>query len=219
MIKVSKDISFVGTNIPFGLLSVDYPENKKWDMQSFMRLKSSELAGIMSRAANYDRKEVFGENPYYKYFKKFKKTYTVMMQAESILLKNRSFPDINLINQVAFLTELKTYILLGSHDADKIDGPLILFRGTEKVPFNGMGGRDVHIYPGDVSGKDNQGIILSMIAGADNRTCISPETRRTVYFVFGVDGMDARAIFKTLDILEEYALTLAPDALTERMVL
>ncbi|MEH6841861.1 MULTISPECIES: hypothetical protein [Priestia] len=219
MLKILKDTSFEGTNIPLGGLLVDYPENEKWDMQGFTRLKEYELVSIMSRAGSFNRKEVFGENPYYRYFKKYKKSYMVMLQAESFLLKGRPFPDVNLINQIAFLTELKTYTLIGSHDVDKIEGTLTIFRGTEKVAFTGMGGRDAHIYPGDISGKDDQDIIFSMIGGVDNRTYISPETRRAAYFVFGVDNMNIKVVTEALDMLEKYVLTLAPDAITERIIL
>ena len=56
----------------------------------------------------YDRETWFRQEPYFRYFRKFKKTSPVMMQVESFLLKGRPFPDGRYNNAVAFLTELKT---------------------------------------------------------------------------------------------------------------
>ena len=79
-------------------------------------MRDQELAAIKSQAETYDRKAEFSEDPYFRYFRKHKKTYPVMAQLESFLLKDRPFPEYNPINQVAFLTELKTRMLTGTHD-------------------------------------------------------------------------------------------------------
>ena len=131
MIEVYKDQSLAGRDIPFGILDVRYPEQAEWDLASFGKLKETELAAIKKQAEIYDRKAAFSEEPYFRYFRKHKKTYPVMAQLESFLLKGRPFPEYNPINQVAFLTELKTRMLTGTHEADKIEGALVLFEAAE----------------------------------------------------------------------------------------
>ena len=78
---------------------------------------------------------------------------------------------------MAFLTELKTRMLTGTHDADKIEGALVLFEAAEEISFVGMGGRDKHSYKGDLTGRDDGGVILTMISGPDEKTCLTEETR------------------------------------------
>lgn len=219
MIKIAKDLSFIGKDIPFGVLDVLYPPKEEWDEKSFQILKEQELEEVMRLAKYYNRKDIFGEDPYFLYFRKFKKTYPVMMQVESLIQKTRKFPNINLVNQIAFLVELKTHTLLGTHDIDRIEGELTLFRGTEKIPFCGIHDSDVHIYPGDISGRDNLGIIFSMIAGADNRTCITADTRHVAYFVFGIDGIGETRIRTAFDLLTRYVKTLAPAAHIESIII
>ena len=219
MFKIGKDASFKGTDIPFGVLDVRYPAKKEWDEEGFRIFKDQELAKIMALAPTYDRKDVFGEDPYFRYFRKYKKTYPVMMQLESFLGEARPFPDVNPVNEVAFLAELKTRMLLGTHDIARIQGELTLFRDTRKTPFCGIGDREVHNYPGDISGRDDLGIVLSMIAGADNRTCVSQDTRHTAYFVFGVHGMEETKVQSALALLELYAKSLAPLAVVDRAIL
>lgn len=64
---------------------------------------------------------------------------------------------------VPFLLELTTFVLSGTHDIDRIDGPLTIFTPDAKLPFDGMRGDSTHTYPNDICGRDDTGIIFSMI--------------------------------------------------------
>lgn len=218
MIEVYKDQSLAGRDIPFGVLDVRYPEQTEWDLAGFAALKEKELAAIKSQAETYDRKAEFSEEQYFRYFRKHKKTYPVMAQLESFLLKGRPFPEYNPINQVSFLTELKTRMLTGCHDADQIRGPLVLFEAAEEAPFVGMGGRDKHSYKGDLTGRDDGGIILTMISGADERTCLTDETLHPVYMVFAPEGFPVAKVENCLNQMELYIKTLAPGAAIEKKI-
>ena len=94
-----------------------------------------------------------------------------------------------------------------------------LLAGTEKAPCAGMRGEEVHTYPGDFCARDDEGIIFSMIAGADARTCVKPGSRHVFYPVFGVAGQPAGEIAAVLDRLEEYVRVLAPEADISRQLL
>ncbi|MFR1724452.1 hypothetical protein [Emergencia timonensis] len=212
MIEIYKDQSLMSRDIPFGILDVQYPDRSAWDLAGFAAMRDQELAAIKSQAEIYDRKAEFSEDPYFRYFRKHKKTYPVMAQLESFLLKDRPFPEYNPINQVAFLTELKTRMLTGTHDADKIEGALVLFEAAEEISFVGMGGRDKHSYKGDLTGRDDGGVILTMISGPDEKTCLTEETRHPVYMVFAPEGLAAAQVEDCLNQMEFYIKTLAPRA-------
>ena len=108
VLEIRKDVSFAERQLLFGIVEVVYPEPSEWDEAAFGALKERELAALFAELSDYDRKAVFGENPYYRYFKKYKKTYPVLQQLESVLLKGRPFPSGRPLNEVAFLTELRT---------------------------------------------------------------------------------------------------------------
>ena len=76
----------------------------------------------------------------------------------------------------------------------------------------GLRGDLVHTYPGDVCARDEGGIIFSMIAGADARTCARQTSRHVFYPVFGVPGQDPAALRPMQERRAEYARILAPDA-------
>lgn len=214
MRSIIKDEAF-DADRHLGILEVKYPDSSEWDTDAFDALKESELQAIREEGAEYDRETWFRQEPYFRYFRKFKKTSPVMMQVESFLLKGRPFPDGRYTNAVAFLTELRTRCLLGSHDAEKIEGDLVIYAETEKRDFPSIHGGTAHSYPGDITCRDDLSIVVSMIAGADERTCLSEDSRHVLYFAFGTPGMKAEALEGYLAKVEEYVKVLAPTAETE----
>ena len=66
-------------------------------------------------------------------------------------------------------------------------------------------------YP-DEAQWDADGIIFSMIAGADARTCAREESRHVFYPVFGVPGQAPDALQTAQARLAEYAALLSKDA-------
>ena len=217
MVTFEKDAALGG--VPFDVLEVMYPERALWHTEDFRIMVEEHLRLLREKYADYDRKALFGENVYFRFFRKFKKTYPVMMQLESFLLKGRPFPMENPVTAIPFLVELETQILSGTHDVDDVHGTVRLFAGTEKAPFAGMRGEEVHTYPGDFCARDDEGIIFSMIAGADARTCAKPGSRHVFYPVFGVAGQPEAEISAVLDRLEEYVRVLAPEADISRQLL
>ena len=198
-----------------GILEVWYPDSSEWDTEAFIALRDSELSLIREEGAEYDRETWFRQEPYFRYFRKFKKTSPVMMQVESFLLKGRPFPEGRFTNAVAFLTELKTRCLLGSHDADMIEGDLVFYNDTAKTTFPSIHGGEAHSYPGDITCRDDISVVVSMIAGADARTCLNEDSRHVMYFAFGTPGMEEETLKGYLGQVEEYVKVLAPSARTE----
>ena len=218
MFEIIKDPTFAERNIPLGILEVTYPDRSEWNEKAFYDLVHAELDELRDKYPDYDRKAVFGENPYFRFFKKFKKTYPVMQQFESVMFKGRPFPEEDPVMGVPFLLELTTFILSGTHDLDRMDGPLTLFTPSEKLPFPGMRGEEAHTYPNDICGRDNSGIIFSMIAGAHDRTCIHPDTRHMFHPLFATPNTDKETIQDALQRLEFFVKVLAPNAEVESTI-
>ena len=138
MIKITRHSSLEEIKFPLGILQVKFPPEEQWQVDKFRALADSEIALLKEKFAEYDRKAVFGENPYFRFFKKFKKTYPVMLQFESVVFKNRPFPAFNPVSEIAFLMELTTFVLSGAHDIDSIDGEVQLYIATHKEDFQAL---------------------------------------------------------------------------------
>ena len=165
MVQIKKESGMQSAGVPFAWVEVQYPDKAQWDETGFYDMVERHVAALREQYREYVRADVFGQNPYFRYFRKFKKTYPVMMQFESVLLKGREFPRWNAVTAVPFLVELETHMLCGTHDIDRLMGPVELYQAEAREPFAGLRGDEVHTYPGDVTGRDAGGIIFSMILG------------------------------------------------------
>ena len=211
MAEFVKDISLASISFPFGMVQVNFPPKEAWNENAFRALVQKEIDALKKKYTEYDRKAVFGENPYVKFFKKFKKTYPVMLQFESVVLKDRPFPAFNPIAELAFLTEITTFVLSGAHDTDQFDGDVQLYIASSREDFEGL--REIlHTYPNDFCAKDNSGIIFSLIAGTDKRTSATPDSRNVIFPLFGTPDLDTAVLEAAMEKLTEYVRTLAPAA-------
>lgn len=218
MKKYIKSAGFENTAFPFGIVEVKFPSDDNLDITAFRSLVDSEIALLKERYTDYDRKAVFGENPYVKFFKKFKKTYPVMLQFESVCFKDRPFPAFNPISEIAFLAEITTFVLSGAHDIDNISGDVQLYIADSREDFEGMHGT-LHTYPNDFCAKDDKGIVFSLIAGTDRRTCAKQDSRYVLYPVFGTPDIPLEVIQKGLDTICRYVKVLCPDAEIETAII
>lgn len=218
MVKVIRDRSLDDDTRRVGVLEVSYPEPEKWDLAGFKEYRDAALEKIRADGASYSRDTVFRGTPYFRYFRKYGQTYPVMKQLESFL-NGRPFPEEQYVNSVAFLTELKTHALIGTHDADRIEGDLVFYNESEKTYFPGMNKSGAHSYPGDVTGRDDKGIIISMVTGADNRTCLRDDSTHALYLIFGTAEMTEEAIKAVAEEIKSAALALSPDAEMEYTII
>ena len=74
-------------------------------------------------------------------FKRFKKTYQVLLQLESIVFKNRSIPKVALLVEVMFMAELKNLLLTAGHDLEVIDMPIKLDVASDKEKYTLLNGQ------------------------------------------------------------------------------
>ena len=218
MFDIGKDPSFASRGIPLGILEVKYPA-EGCGRAALHALVERELAALRERYADYDRKAVFGENPYFRFFRKFKKTYPVMQQFETGMFKGRPFPEEDPVTAVPVLPRLPLFVLFRTPDIGSHSSSLTNLTPAPKMPFAGVRGDSTHTYPNDICGRDETGIIFSMIAGADSRTCVHPDSRHVFYPVFGTPDTAPAVIEDALETLAGFVRTICPGAKIESAML
>ena len=183
-------------------------ERRKAELEGQLR---SQFAGQDRAAiASHPVLKVYGE-----YYKRFKKTYHVQMQLESIVLKGRSIPGVASLVECMFMAEVKNMLLTAGHDLDTLQLPLTLdvTQGTES--YTVMRGESQIVKAGDMAISDGAGIISNIIYGPDQRTQISGATRNAIFTVYTPAGMDERLITRHLQDIRDYVLVIAPQAEVE----
>ncbi|MFC2094857.1 phenylalanine--tRNA ligase beta subunit-related protein [Candidatus Bipolaricaulota bacterium] len=175
---------------------------------------------LRSRYAGYDRaalKALPVISAYNAYYKRFKKTYHVQLQLESIVMGGKSIPRVATLVESMFMAELKNHLLTAGHDLEAVELPagIDVADGTEK--YIRINGEEQQLKPGDMMISDATGIISSVLYGPDRRTRITPETEQVLFTVYAAPGIDEQLVSDHLRDILAYVLMIAPDAEVEAL--
>lgn len=152
---------------------------------------------------------------YSNYYKRFKKTYHVQLQLESIAWKGKSIPSMPALVESMFMAEMKNLLLTAGHDLDTLSLPLVLDVSTGIERYTLMRGEEQILKPGDMMISDQNGVISSIIYGPDWRTQITANTRNAVFTVYAPTGIGEQAVQQNLMDIQETILTFSPGAQVE----
>lgn len=211
MIRVEDSVYKKYPSVCFGLLCVrNFEAGSSHDFEA---VKAAEIEGLKRQYSNYDRKEFVLTDPaihYVRYYRSFKKTYHVLQQLESILLKDKTIPNAEPLVQTLFLTEVKHLLLIAGHDLDCVVQPLSvgLAQGGER--YIGAAGQELELKKDDIYLRDAEGIMVSIIYGQDFRTRITPKTRNVMYLIDGVEGITETSMRAGLEEMLRYLRVFDP---------
>ncbi len=149
---------------------------------------------------------------YRQFYKKFNKTYHVLLQLESVLNKGKSLPSVSPLVDANFAAELETLILSAGHDADRLETPITIDATTGFEEIIQMNGSRKTLKPDDMMMRDARGVVCSVIYGQDQRTPISVDTRRVLYVAYVPAGIDKAAVYAHLETVKHNVLLFAPNA-------
>lgn len=152
---------------------------------------------------------------YQSYYKRFKKTYHVLQQVQSVCFKGKSIPAVAALVEAMFMAELRNMLLTAGHDLDIAEPPLRLDVAKGDERFVRINGTEQTLKAGDMFIADRQGIMSSVIYGPDQRTRIRATTRRVCFTVYAVPGVGERAASQHLEGIEAYVRLFSPSAEVE----
>lgn len=149
---------------------------------------------------------------YNTYYKRFKKTYHVLLQLESIVFKGKSIPRVAPLVEAMFMAELKNLLLTAGHDLEALQPPVKIDVAEGSERYVRINGREQQLKPDDMIIADARGIISSVVYGPDQRTRITSETRRAFFTVYAPPGIGDQTVHEHLQDIKEYVLLVAPES-------
>ena len=175
---------------------------------------------LRSQYGELDRSALLTLSPfpaYSEYYKRFKKTYHVFLQFESVVKKGKSIPSVAVLVEAMFMAELKNRLLTAGHDLEKVQGEprLEIARGSEV--FTTLQGQEKTLKAGDMYIHDEIGVISNIIYGPDQRTQITEHTQEAIFTVYGPPGVNEQAVQKHLEEIRENILLFADQSQIEYM--
>lgn len=145
------------------------------------------------------------------FYRRFRKTYHVQLQLESVLFKGKSIQFPSALVGAMFMAELNSGLLTAAHDLEALKLPLIANIALGGEIYQRLDGAQQALKEGDLYIKDQLGILSSVIYGPDQRTQIRPDTTQAVYTTYGPPGISKRQVLSGLEILEGYLRLFAPN--------
>ncbi|MHB9031505.1 MAG: hypothetical protein ACYC6L_00510 [Anaerolineae bacterium] len=203
---------------PFGVLAVR--GFKPAPCASLAQVIERELNVIRAAHSNYVRQEYMLTEPvchYVRYYRRFKKTYHILLQLESVLLKGKTIPDTLPAVQALLLAELKHALNTVGADQACLQPPLYMDTALGGENFMGAGGQPIVLSTGDLYLRDERGAFVSLIYGQDNRTRITQESCDLLFVTFGVEGVTRGQVLAHLEDLLAYLRVFDPDAAVETL--
>jgi len=175
---------------------------------------------LRARFSDYDRaalKALPTIQAYNAYYKRFKKTYHVQLQLESVIFKGRSIPRMGALVEAMFMAELKNLLLTAGHDLEAVQMPVRLDVAKGGERYIRLNGQEQELKAGDMMMADARGIISCVLYGPDFRTRIIPETRHVLFTVYAPAGIGEQAVYDHLQNIQANVLLVAPEASTESL--
>jgi DNA/RNA-binding domain of Phe-tRNA-synthetase-like protein len=201
-----------------GLLELSGAENNARPSPMLDEQKREVEARLRERCKGFTRQDFLSlpvMSSYNRYYKRFSKTYHVLLQVESIVLKGKNLPDVCPLVDANFTAEVETLILTAGHDAAKLHGPILMDVSREGDHFIQMNGTSKAIPAGDMIMRDADDISCSIIYGQDNRSPISSETSHVLYVAYAPAGVPAEAVEAHLRKVEENIRLFSPTVIVE----
>ena len=154
---------------------------------------------------------------YERYYRGFDKTYHVLLQVESIVLKGKSLPNVSPLVDANFMAEVETLVLTAGHDVARLKVDIMMDVSHPGERMVQMNGTEKAILAGDMVMRDAQGICCSILYGQDNRSPITEETSSVLYVAYAPPGVGAKAVGAQLEQIEANVRLFAPLAHVEQV--
>jgi DNA/RNA-binding domain of Phe-tRNA-synthetase-like protein len=175
---------------------------------------------LRSRYAGYDRaklKALSVLQAYSAYYRRFRKTYHVQLQLESVAFKDKPIPSVAALVETMFMAELDDLLLTSGHDLEAAQPPIRVDVADGSERFTRMNGQEQQLKAGDMIIADEIDILSSVIYGPDRRTQISSDTRQVLFTTYAPPGIEPQIVRQHLEGIRDNVLLVSPQAKVIRL--
>jgi DNA/RNA-binding domain of Phe-tRNA-synthetase-like protein len=153
---------------------------------------------------------------YERYYKRFDKTYHVLLQVESIVLKGKNLPNVSPLVDANFMAEVETLVLTAGHDAARLHEPVFMDVSRAGDQMTRMDGTSKAIRAGDMIMRDAQGLSCTILYGQDNRSPISAQTSIVLYVAYAPAGVPVESVEAQLRMITDNIRLFSPACVVEQ---
>ena len=156
---------------------------------------------------------------YHRYYRQFDKTYHVLLQLESVVLKGKSLPAVSPLVDANFMAELDTLVLTAGHDTARLQGAIRIDATDGSETFTQMNGNTRTLPAGDMCMMDQAGVSCTILYGQDDRSPIRDATSEVLYVSYAPEGVGGERVQMHLEKLRDYVRLFSQEAEMRQMKL
>ena len=206
---------FPGGQVGLLLIGAVNNASRETALEAYKQALAASLRAKYGGLSRADLLELPVLQAYKDYYRQFNKTYHVQLQLESIVFKGKSLPSVSPLVDAVFAAELESLILTAGHDADRLVDPVMIDASRGDESYSGFYGERRTPKPGDMLMRDGQGVVCTILYGQDQRTPITPQTRRALYVAYVPAGIEPETVEAHLNQIEANVRLFAPAAEVE----
>ncbi len=147
---------------------------------------------------------------YTAYYKRFKKTYPLLQQFKTLIVKKKPLPVVSAMVDAMFMAEMKNLLLTAGHDLGKLSLPVTIDTSQGTESYIKLNGESQPLKPDDMIMADQEGVISSVLYGPDQRTRITTNTRNALFVVYAPGGIAEEDLCRHLRDIKENVLLFSP---------
>jgi DNA/RNA-binding domain of Phe-tRNA-synthetase-like protein len=154
---------------------------------------------------------------YSAYYARYRKTYHVQLQLESVALKGKPLPRGPGLVAAMIASEIQSLLLTAGHDLDAVRLPITLSVATGDERYTLLRGEEQQPKRGDMMMADAAGVISTVLHGPDARTRMTAETRHVLFAVYAPPGVAEQSVAEHLEALRDSVRFISPAASVTRL--
>lgn len=195
MLEISPSFAKDYAGCYLGYITVEYetPPAFTPDLEAELSRRERTIAERYGGLARAELKALPVLSEYVRHFKRFKKSYHVMLQLASTV-EGKPLPRINPLVSIMLASELSTLVLSSGHDLDVVSTPLLFDTGHSDREIELLGGRRQPLKDGDITLRDGETTLAAVVYGQSVHGMITDGTTRAALVAYGVPGVEGETV-------------------------
>ena len=221
MLNISNMVRERYAGIKFGIMIMERITVKDTNID-FERAKTELESLTRDNFAGFDKKKMRTIAPfsdYHAYYKRFKKTYHVLHQCESIASGKRTLPNGPPLVQAMFMAEIKNQLLTAGYDYTTLEPLFNVKLASGESGLDGMGMKKCSPPQNDIIFSDKHVLLGSIICGPDHEHRIQPATTDVLFAIYGVPGITAGQMESHFKDIRSFVRLFSPEATMQEMII
>ncbi|MFO7782284.1 MAG: hypothetical protein R6W94_11735 [Spirochaetia bacterium] len=200
MLEISFEFAAAYEGCVVGYVAVEFetPPEFTDDLEAEIARRERDFVSHYGRSSRAELKALPVLSDYVRHFKRFKKTYHVLLQLASAA-EGKPIPRVSPLVSIMLTSELSTLVLSSGHDLDVVRAPLTFRPGSSDREIELLGGRSQALKDGDITLCDGDTTLAAVVYGQSVHGMIDDATTRAILVAYGVPGVDATALRAHLD--------------------